>query len=156
MANEQNRNPGSEQSDISKSQAQQQPQGQAGQQRESGQQGGQFETSQQGRDEQSGDRSATGQSQTSGSPDLGTQGDTLTQQRTDVEGGSLRGCEFGLMRGIALNATLRNVALQNRTNVQMTSFGHGVTFENVVHMPLGTFPKRYLDWGSGAAWQPGV
>ena len=88
MANEQNRNPGSEQSDISKSQSQQQPLGQSGQQPESGQQSGQFETGQEGREEFSSDQSATGQSQ-SGSPDLGTQGDTLTQQRTDVEGGSL-------------------------------------------------------------------
>lgn len=77
MANEQERNPGSEQSDISKSQSQQQPQGQSDQQRDKGE-AGQFETGQDGRQE-------FAQNQ-SGSPDEGTQGDTLAQQRTDVEG----------------------------------------------------------------------
>lgn len=80
MANDQERNPGSEQSDISKSQSQQQPQGQSGEQRETGEKSGQFETAQEGRQE-------FGQDQ-GGSPDEGTQGDTLTQQRTDVEGES--------------------------------------------------------------------
>ena len=77
MANDQDRNPGSEQ-DISKSQSQQQPQGQSGQQRESGEKSGEFETGQEGRQEFAQDKS--------GSPDEGTQGETLAQQRTDVEG----------------------------------------------------------------------
>ena len=77
MANEQERNPGSEQTDMSKAQSQQQPQGQSGQQRETGE-AGQFETSQEGRQEFSQDQG--------GSPDEGSQGDTLAQQRTDVEG----------------------------------------------------------------------
>ena len=45
----------------------------------------QFETGSQSDSERSGDQAQTGQSQT-GSPDEGLQGDTQTQQRTDVEG----------------------------------------------------------------------
>ena len=78
MANEQERKDPAAQSDISKSQSQQQPQDQAGQQRETGEQAGQFETRQEG-------RQGFGQDP-SGSPDEGTQGDTLAQQRTDIEG----------------------------------------------------------------------
>ena len=81
MANEQDKNPSTgTESDISKSQSQQQPQGQAGQQSESRERSGQFETGQQGREEFAQDQSA--------SPDEGQQGETLAQQRTDVEGAS--------------------------------------------------------------------
>jgi hypothetical protein len=97
MANEQKPNPATgQESDISKSQAQQQPAAQAGQQAETGQQGGQqfgqsgqFETSQQSGAEQTGDQAATGQAQPGAGPDEALQGDTLAQQRTDIEGGSL-------------------------------------------------------------------
>ena len=96
MANERDQNPttGSE-SDISKSQSQQQPPNQASQQQgETGQRQGQFETGQQDNAELTGDQAATGQAR-SGSPDAGLQGDTLAQQRTDVEGGSLASQESG-------------------------------------------------------------
>ena len=91
MANEQDKNPttGTE-SDISKAQSQQQPPNQASQQQGgTGQQSGQFETSRQGGAEQTGDQAATGQAQSGSAPDEGLQGDTLAQQRTDIEGGSL-------------------------------------------------------------------
>ena len=90
MANQDNQNPntGSE-SDISKSQSQQQPPNQANQQQpEKGQQSDQFETGRQDNAEQTGDQAATGQAQSGTGPDEGLQGDTLSQQRTDVEGGS--------------------------------------------------------------------
>lgn len=87
MANEQERNLGSDKSDISKAQSQQQPQGQSGQQRETGEQAGQFETGQEGRQEFAQDQS--------GSPDEGSQGDTMAQQRTDVEGESRQTPERG-------------------------------------------------------------
>src|SRR5512139_47133 len=77
MANEQERKDPAAESDISKSQSQQQPQGQAGQQSETGE-AGQFETGQENRQEFAQDQS--------GSPDEGSQGDTLARQRTDVEG----------------------------------------------------------------------
>ena len=89
MANEQERkqDPATE-TDISKAQSQQQPpQGQAGQRPETGQQGGQFETGQQGRQE--------GGQGPSGSPDEGLQGDTLAQQRTDIEGSAGQSPERG-------------------------------------------------------------
>src|SRR5918993_313788 len=87
---QQNPNTGS-QSDISKAQSQQQPPTQASQQQsETGERSEKFETSQQGSAWQSGDQAATGQSQ-SGSADEGLQGDTLAQQRTDVEGAGLSG-----------------------------------------------------------------
>lgn len=89
MANEQDKNPtaGTE-SDISKAQSQQQPPNQASQQqRETGERSGQFETGQDS--EQTGDHAATGQAGTGAGPDEGLQGDTLAQQRTDIEGGSL-------------------------------------------------------------------
>lgn len=96
MPDQDNQNPttGSE-SDISKSQSQQQPPNQASQQQgETGERKGQFETGQQSDSELSGDQAATGQAQGS-SPDAGLQGDTLTQQRTDIEGGSLQSSETG-------------------------------------------------------------
>ena len=75
MANEQDKNPttGTE-SDISKAQSQQQPPEQAKQPPESGEQRGEPET---GRSE-------------AGRTDEGLQGETATQQRTDVEGASLQ------------------------------------------------------------------
>ena len=84
MANEQDRkqDPATE-SDISKAQSQQQPQGQAGQQREPGQ----FETGQR-------DQQQFGQQQ-GGSPDEGLQSDTLSEQRTDIEGEARQSPERG-------------------------------------------------------------
>lgn len=77
-------------SDISKAQSQQQPLQQASQDLgEPGQEPGQFETGQQAGAEQTGDQAATGQAQTGAGPDEGLQRDTRTQQRTDIEGGSL-------------------------------------------------------------------
>jgi hypothetical protein len=80
MANDQDRNQnpttGSE-SDISKAQSPQQPQGQT--QREKGEQAGQFETGQQ---------EQFGQDLGGAAPDEGLQGETLSQQRTDIEGAS--------------------------------------------------------------------
>jgi len=78
MANEQERkqDPAAE-SDISKAQSQQQPQAESGQ----------FETGQEGRQEFSQDKG--------GAPDEGTQGDTLAQQRTDIEGESRQTPETG-------------------------------------------------------------
>jgi len=86
MANEQDRNSTSGQdSDISKSQATQQPTGQQGSQSSAEQLGGQADS------EQTGDEAATGQAQGGFSPDEGLQGDTMTQQRSDIEGGSQSG-----------------------------------------------------------------
>ena len=74
MANEQDKNPTTGQEpDISKAQATQQPTGQ--------------DTD----SEQTGDQAATGQTQSDGSPDEALQGDTLAQQRTDIEGNSQTG-----------------------------------------------------------------
>jgi hypothetical protein len=79
MANDQERKQDSgSQPDISKSQSQQQPQQAAQQKPETGERSGQFETGQQGREEFAQDQSD--------SPDAGQQGDTLAQQRTDIEG----------------------------------------------------------------------
>jgi hypothetical protein len=91
MANEQKPNPTTgQENDISKSQAQQQPAAQATQQPEKGEQrgeqlgqAGQFETSQQSQ------QAEFAQGKSAASPELGQQGDTLAQQRTDVEGASL-------------------------------------------------------------------
>ena len=75
MANEQDRNatPGTE-SDMSKAQSQQQPPQQAKQPPETGEQRGELESGQ----------------PDAGLPDEGLQGETATQQRTDVEGASLQ------------------------------------------------------------------
>ena len=91
MANDQDRNQnpttGAE-SDISKSQSQQQPQGQAGQRPETGEEAGQFEDAGKGQQEFGQERGGT-------APDQGLQGDTLSQQRTDVEGASADTSESG-------------------------------------------------------------
>ena len=66
--------------DISKSQSQQQPPNQASQQQDgTGQQSGQFETGQD-------DKQPFGKDGSRGTAEEGSQGDTLAQQRTDVEG----------------------------------------------------------------------
>jgi len=73
MANEQDKNPDTgQQSDISKAQATQQPIDQQNRQTESGEQ----------------DQSEFGQDRSGSQPDEGLQGDTETQQRTDIEGTS--------------------------------------------------------------------
>jgi hypothetical protein len=88
MSNEQKPNPATgKESDISKAQAQQQPAAQAEQPAETGEQRGQFETNQQGQPAE------FAQDKSAGSPDLGQQGDTLAQQRTDIEGASLQSAE---------------------------------------------------------------
>jgi hypothetical protein len=88
MPNDEKRNPTAEEKDISKAQSQQQPPQQASQKPETGEQPGQFETGQGA--EQTGDQAATGATELGASPDEGLQGDTLSQQRTDVEGASLQ------------------------------------------------------------------
>ena len=76
-------------SDISKAQSQQQPPSQASQQRpETGQQAGQFETGQQGHQQ-------SGQDRPGAAPDESLQGETLAQQRTDIEGASRQSPEKG-------------------------------------------------------------
>ena len=91
MANDQDRNQnpttGTE-SDISKSQSQQQPQGQAGQRAETGEEAGQFEDARKGQQE-------FGQDRGEASTDEAQQGETLSQQRTDVEGASAGTPESG-------------------------------------------------------------
>jgi hypothetical protein len=87
MPDQDKQNPGTE-SDISKAQSQQQPPQQASQEPATGQQSRPTETAEEGA-ELSGDQAATGQAQTGAGPDEGLQGDTLAQQRTDIEGGSL-------------------------------------------------------------------
>ena len=84
----QNPTAGSE-TDISKAQSQQQPPNQASQGQETGAQSGQFETGSQSGAERTGDQAQTGQAQSGFGADEGLQGDTLAQQRTDIEGGSL-------------------------------------------------------------------
>ena len=88
MPDQDNQNPktGSE-SDISKSQSQQQPPSQASQQ--------QGESGQQGNEELRGDQPATGEDQAGAGPDENSQGDTMAQQRTDIEGASLQSPEKG-------------------------------------------------------------
>jgi hypothetical protein len=82
MANEDRQNPATgQESDISKAQATQQPAAQAGQQAETG--------------EQREPQAEFGQDQSSGSRDQGLQGDTLSQQRTDIEGASGQSPETG-------------------------------------------------------------
>lgn len=94
MPSEQIPNPASgQESDISKAQSPQQPAAQAGQQPESGELRGQFETGQQAGAELTGNQAATGQAQADAGPDEGLQGETATQQRTDIEGGSLESGE---------------------------------------------------------------
>lgn len=88
MPNDDKRNPTGQDTDISKAQSQQQPPQQASQQPETGEQRGQFETSQGA--ELTSDQAATGQAQAGASPDAGLQGDTMSQQRTDIEGASLQ------------------------------------------------------------------
>lgn len=92
MANQDKENPTTgAQSDISKSQSQQQPPAQANQQPP--------ERGERDFDEQSGDQAATGQAQggqaPGSAPDEGLQGDTMAQQRTDIEGASQAGGEQG-------------------------------------------------------------
>lgn len=73
MANEQNRDPANEQTDISKAQSTQQPSDEAGQHPEAG--------------------TEIRQTPAGAGPDEGLQGDTATQQRTDVEGATLRSAQ---------------------------------------------------------------
>ena len=77
MANEQERKDPASETDISKAQSQQQPQAESGQ----------FETGQEGRQEFAQDKG--------GAPDEGMQGDTLAQQRSDIEGESRQAPETG-------------------------------------------------------------
>ena len=73
MANEEKRNPATaEETDISKSQSAQQPPAQAGQPQPFAED----------RQEETGEQAA-------GQPDEGQQGETLAQQRTDIEGATL-------------------------------------------------------------------
>ena len=96
MENRENQKPTGQESDISKAQSQQKPAAQAGQQPETSEQReqqpvqtGQFETAQQGQQPE------LGESQQADSPDEGLQGETATQQRTDIEGASLQSQEEG-------------------------------------------------------------
>jgi hypothetical protein len=96
MENRENRKPTGQESDISKAQSPQQPAAQAGQQPETNKQReqqpaqtGQFETAQQGQQPE------LGEYQQADSPDEGLQGETATQQRTDIEGASLQSEEEG-------------------------------------------------------------
>jgi hypothetical protein len=79
MPNDEKRTPTTEESDISKAQAQQQPSQQASQQPETSEQG----------------QPAEAQGQAADQPDEGLQSETATEQRTDVEGASLQPEEEG-------------------------------------------------------------
>ena len=94
MPDQDNQNPSTgSQSDISKAQSQQQPPSQSSQGEKTSGQSGQFETASQSDRERTGGQAQAGQPQSGQDlgtgPDEGLQGDTLTQQRTDVEGAGL-------------------------------------------------------------------
>jgi hypothetical protein len=78
-------------------------------------------------------------------------------QALRIDGGELRGCQFGITGGMAgESAVLRNVVFQNVRNVHFPSLAKPLraVFENVVHVPLHTFPQRYVEYGGGGVWQP--
>ena len=94
MADQDNQNPSTEsQTDISKAQSQQQPLNQDRQGQESSGQSGKFESGSETDADRSGEQSGFGQAEGNqglgSGADEGLQGDTMTQQRTDIEGGSL-------------------------------------------------------------------
>lgn len=100
MENRENEKLTGQETDITKAQSPKQPTAQAGQQPETSEQReqqpsqtGQFETAEQGQQPE------VGESQPSGSPDEGLQGETATQQRTDIEGASLQSEEEGDVEG---------------------------------------------------------
>jgi hypothetical protein len=75
----------------------------------------------------------------------------------EIDGGRMAGCRTGIHRGGARSyVRLRNVVLQNKTNVILQGMPDESLFENVLHVPLGAFPKQYIVLGDGKVWQPGT
>jgi hypothetical protein len=61
----------------------------------------------------------------------------------DLENGYVGGCAIGIMRGGgAEHMHLTGVTLQNEVNIDMMPYD--VRFENVMHVPLASFPHRYV------------
>lgn len=77
-------------------------------------------------------------------------------QSLEVNGGELRGCEVAINGGLARGfGAFRNVTLQNVVNIGTAGAVYPIEMENVIHEPLGAFPKRYVVLDNRAPWQPG-
>ena len=68
-----------------------------------------------------------------------------------IDGGQIAGCAVGVTgggsgRGMYLTGTV----LQNEVNIDMLN--PPAIFENVMHVPLGNHPHRYILFGDGAVW----
>jgi hypothetical protein len=75
--------------------------------------------------------------------------------RLEVHGGEIRGTLTGIGEA-RWYVGLSNLVLQNVTNIDYGFFRPERTlFDNVLHKPLGAFPKRYLVLGQGQDWKPG-
>jgi hypothetical protein len=69
-----------------------------------------------------------------------------------VEGGQLRGCRWGVTDGGANTVLFKGVTFQNETN--FSGFAGEVTFEDVMHLQLGSRPKQYIDLLPQTLWTP--
>ena len=73
----------------------------------------------------------------------------------EIDGGEIRGTNTGVFDTM-FSLSLRNVVLQNRTNVDLSVLlPVQSTFDNVSHRPLGDGPKQYLVLLKGQVW-PGT
>jgi hypothetical protein len=78
---------------------------------------------------------------------------------TRIEGGRIVGCQRGVGDGGAQLATATGTFFQNVVNWHGGNgliADQGLRLENLTHAPLGTFPKRYIEFGfADLFWQPG-
>ena len=77
----------------------------------------------------------------------------------EVDGGEIRGCKEGATDGVAMDRVrLANLIMQNEINIDVTERVEAeYTFENLMHLPAGTKPNRFivLQKNEAVIWKPG-
>lgn len=69
----------------------------------------------------------------------------------EMVGGEISGCALGISGGGGSSSMyLTDVVLQNEFNIDMLT--RDCKFTNVMHLPLGTAPHKYVGFGDGAIW----
>ena len=89
----------------------------------------------------------------SGPQSIGFAGGRVYTFELQVDGGIIAGHELGISEGGARYVTLKNLTLQNATNIDMNAGGVPESFlsENVTHLPFQGGAHRYIVFGPETA-----
>lgn len=91
----------------------------------------------------------------SGGQGIGIMQGLAYTQSLDVTGGRILGFDYGLKgAGGGFSTNFTDTVLSNKTDLDYSIFGspQSTSHTNVVHLPFGSYPPRYIDFSQGRVW----